>query len=1249
MAYNTPDFIVKNGLQVSSNIIVGSYANNINVHPSSNGIIVSGNVGIGTSTPTSPLTVIGNIQIGNTSTIGGVVFADSTFQSTAGLPLTGGKVNGNLTVTGILDVSNSSVSTLEINTTGSNSPAYFFTVNDSLNTLQLSSNSSGGILTIANTGALTFTHTINANYGFNVLGNTSLTNTTTTNFTANSASISGNLSVNGNITSLGNIGVGSGFGVVFGDGSYQTTASQNGVYVGNVLYGNLQAGNNVTFTTVGNNLQISSSLVNASSSTVTSSHAGAFSARTLASIEGQLVNVKDFGAVGDGYTDDAPSINYAIQYANPGDVIYFPPSQYGYAIGSTINVSSNLTFFAYAGSVVLKPTTTNTSGVILFGAVVISNVNVIGITFDGGGTSFGTSYPAVQCYKCVNFQFDNCTFQNIRGIGCNMSDNNFTGFINCNFNNIGNYWQISGNTADRYQGIAWSCDSNLVGTDGFGNYVLNSTLQNIGLDAISIGSQTNFICRSNEMYLSNNQAVLLANTASAFGAGIYSGGANILVITDNIIYGASGNGIDVYGATQLTIAENSITACSQTGILVAAGVSGIAVTGITVVGNMVSNNNQSAAFSTILTGGICVVSSNTQSGINDVVISANTCIDNQATKTQQYGLYISSYQAIPGLWIDQNNYFGPSLYAPLYAIVNGTVLTYNQFRNSNIAITGNNIVFSNGSYISTAPTPVLISSNSNVFTTSTLSTLIVSGNYTLSYGSGPATIVQSNAITSGSGTNTLASNVSIGNYIFIARPVNGTSPTTEAGYPLLSVITTTSTNYNVGVYGGFATSTAKPSYSVVAGGYIAEVSGVSAVTTETFNINVSNSTYSFTTNLPTANDLYFFIPHINTNYTNSASGFLPYGVSQATPFLTTPGQTPGTFLGVADIAASGSQKISWVDSTRTYSNGLGIHLIGNVSTTLGGGGVNFGNVLYQNVQAGNNIVMTNVAGNLQISATIAASVNALSGNAILNFGAGTDTANVTVYTNNVTSASQIQAWVMASSINNINGTNDADSHLIASQFLTLTCGNIVAGSSFTIFGLVDSPHELTGEIVVQWSGAGVGTATGPTGPSGPTGVPGSATNTGATGPTGYTGPTGPTGVPGTATNTGATGPTGPSVANVALLNTFQTFTATQASTIQALTYAATVTIDLTQGNDAAITLYGNCIFANPSTMPIGTSGHIKIAQDSTGSRTITWGTYWKFGSAGTPVLSNAANAVDVLFYWVMDSVHVVAALINGVQ
>jgi Collagen triple helix repeat (20 copies) len=47
---------------------------------------------------------------------------------------------------------------------------------------------------------------------------------------------------------------------------------------------------------------------------------------------------------------------------------------------------------------------------------------------------------------------------------------------------------------------------------------------------------------------------------------------------------------------------------------------------------------------------------------------------------------------------------------------------------------------------------------------------------------------------------------------------------------------------------------------------------------------------------------------------------------------------------------------------------------------------------------------------------------------------------------------------------------------------------------------------------------------GPTGAAGPQGIPGTATNTGATGYTGYTGPQG---IPGTSANTGSTGSTGP--------------------------------------------------------------------------------------------------------------------------
>lgn len=79
---NQIDFIVRNGLQVTTNAVVGTYAMT-NAAPI-NGLIVSGDVGIGTALPTSKLEVRGNIQLTNTAaTISGIRFADGTFQNTS--------------------------------------------------------------------------------------------------------------------------------------------------------------------------------------------------------------------------------------------------------------------------------------------------------------------------------------------------------------------------------------------------------------------------------------------------------------------------------------------------------------------------------------------------------------------------------------------------------------------------------------------------------------------------------------------------------------------------------------------------------------------------------------------------------------------------------------------------------------------------------------------------------------------------------------------------------------------------------------------------------------------------------------------------------------------------------------------------------------------------------------------------------------------------------------------------------------
>ena len=85
------------------------------------------------------------------------------------------------------------------------------------------------------------------------------------------------------------------------------------------------------------------------------------------------------------------------------------------------------------------------------------------------------------------------------------------------------------------------------------------------------------------------------------------------------------------------------------------------------------------------------------------------------------------------------------------------------------------------------------------------------------------------------------------------------------------------------------------------------------------------------------------------------------------------------------------------------------------------------------------------------------------------------------------------------------------------------------------------------------------------------------------------------GVTGNTTVTGEVSITGPSRGN-----------------ITTLTDAATITPDLDNSDIFTVTLGGNRTMANPSNITAGQTGSIFIAQDGTGSRTLTWGSYWEF-------------------------------------
>jgi hypothetical protein len=118
---------------------------------------------------------------------------------------------------------------------------------------------------------------------------------------------------------------------------------------------------------------------------------------------------------------------------------------------------------------------------------------------------------------------------------------------------------------------------------------------------------------------------------------------------------------------------------------------------------------------------------------------------------------------------------------------------------------------------------------------------------------------------------------------------------------------------------------------------------------------------------------------------------------------------------------------------------------------------------------------------------------------------------------------------------------------------------------------------------------------------------------------------------------------------VAVLAANQSFTVAQRGSITALTDAATITPDFNAANNYSLTIGGNRTLANPTNITAGQSGAIVITQDSTGGRTLAYGSYWKFPGGTVPTLTTTASAVDVLVYYVESTTRITATMLNDVK
>lgn len=339
-------------------------------------------------------------------------------------------------------------------------------------------------------------------------------------------------------------------------------------------------------------------------------------ARTVNTKLQEILSVKDFGAVGDGVTDDTSAIINAVA-GSAGKALYFPAG--AYVVGQPINVPTNSTLYGDIGqtSLKIKSGTYPASDGDVFVITGVNNVQISGIDIDGNKGNIGsTRNPVHVIFNSQFVTFDRCNFVNCEGIVLNFSTNVDTITVsNCRFIYCGGL--PDGTDGYRKQAIAFSGSL----TQRSSNIKITScSFFVIGLDCISLADCSNVVISDN---VAENSYTFLFNTPSPS----YS---ENLTISDNSIYNTSQTplsntvnpiAIDLPRVYNCTITGNSIYKTDQSGI----GIFGDSKN-VTIVGNTLVDCGQRTVS---WCAGISVGSGDTMaSNISDIIIADNNIIDN---------------------------------------------------------------------------------------------------------------------------------------------------------------------------------------------------------------------------------------------------------------------------------------------------------------------------------------------------------------------------------------------------------------------------------------------------------------------------------------------------------------------------------------------------------------------------------------------------------------------------------------------